>query len=67
MVAVGDFIQWELNGQLQFEEPKQVTWVSDDRKWLCIDGSLTGIPVEEVINCSANADQTTPYPQGHQT
>lgn len=48
LVSVGDFIQWESNGQLQFEEPKQVAWVSEDQKWLLIDGSLTGIPVEEV-------------------
>lgn len=46
---VGDLIQWEANGVLQLETPKRVRLVTDDGKWVCVDGSETGIPMEEVI------------------
>jgi len=46
---IGDLIQWENQGQLQFEEPRKVSWISDDLKWLLVEGSNTGIPVAEAI------------------
>jgi hypothetical protein len=46
--AVGDLIQWESGGALQFETPRRVRWVSEDGAWLAVDGSDTGIPMSQV-------------------
>lgn len=46
--SIGDYIQWESQGVLQFTEPRRVRWVSDDRGWLSVDESTTGIPMSEV-------------------
>lgn len=48
-VSVGDYIQWESNGVLQFQQPKRVRWISDDGAWVAVDGSDTGIPATEII------------------
>lgn len=45
---IGDFVQWEANGVLQFKEPQRVRWISDDGDWLAVEGSNTGIPMSEV-------------------
>lgn len=47
-VKVGDHIQWEQGGVLQLPQARRVVWVSDDGRWLRIDGSPTGIPMDEV-------------------
>jgi hypothetical protein len=47
-ISVGDYIQWESAGVLQFKEPKRVRWISDDGDWLATDGSNTGVPMSEV-------------------
>lgn len=46
--SVGDYVQWENQGVLQFNEPLCVRWVSDDKEWLAVEGSSTGIPMNEV-------------------
>lgn len=43
--AVGDFIQWEAQGALQFETPRRVRAISDDGEWVAVEGSDTGIPM----------------------
>lgn len=45
---VGDLVQWESGGALQFEKPLRVRWVSDDSQWVAVDGSDTGIKMSEV-------------------
>ena len=47
--SVGDLIQWENQGALQFETPRRVRWVSDDGDWLAVEGSETGIPMSQAI------------------
>lgn len=47
-VNVGDFVQWESAGQIQFDAPQRVRMISDDGNWIAIDGSETGIPISEV-------------------
>jgi hypothetical protein len=44
---VGDFVQWESGGVLQFEA-KRVYGVSEDRKFVFVEGSQSGLPVSEV-------------------
>jgi hypothetical protein len=45
---VGDYVQWESRGQLQFKEPKQIKGFSDDGEWAFLEGSPTGVPVKEL-------------------
>lgn len=46
---VGDFVQWESEGALQFEEPRRVRVVTEDGKWVAVEGSETGIPMDQLI------------------
>jgi hypothetical protein len=46
---VGDLVQWESNGVLCLEKPLRVRFVSDDGRWVAVEGSETGIPMEQVI------------------
>lgn len=47
-VAIGDYIMWASQGQLQFKEPRRVRWVSGDRAYVAVDGSRSGIPINEI-------------------
>ncbi|MEQ8604896.1 MAG: hypothetical protein RIB45_16400 [Marivibrio sp.] len=46
---VGDLIQWESQGVVQLQTPTRVRHISDDGSWVFVDGSETGIPMEETI------------------
>lgn len=46
---VGDLVQWESQGALRLEKPLRVRFVSEDGKWVAVEGSPTGIPMSEVI------------------
>lgn len=46
---VGDLVQWEINGTLQMERPMRVRLISDDGQWVAVEGSETGIPMNQVI------------------
>jgi hypothetical protein len=61
-VEVGDFVQWESQGALQFEEPRRVRWISDDGAWLAVEGSGTGIPVREVSIDKNKGPKPPPIP-----
>lgn len=58
--SVGDFIQWESQGALQFETPRRVRWVSDDGSQLAVEGSDTGIPMSQAIVQDAPSTVTPP-------
>ena len=60
--VVGDLVQWESGGALQFEIPRRVRWVSDDRVWLAVEGSETGIPMEQAIVESLARSAAPPIP-----
>ena len=46
---VGDFVQWESQGAFQFPEPRRVRLVTEDGKWVAVEGSETGLPMNEII------------------
>lgn len=46
--VVGDLVQWDSGGALQFETPRRVRWVSDDGAWVAVEGSDKGIPMNQV-------------------
>lgn len=45
----GDYVQWESQGTLRFPNPLRVRHVSRDGEWVFVEGSETGIPMNEVI------------------
>lgn len=59
---VGDLVQWESGGALRFEKPLRVRWVSDDGKWVAVDGSDTGIPMNEVLVQQDTGTTAPPIP-----
>lgn len=61
-IFVGDFIQWEIDGVLQLEAPRQVRAIQDHegQEWVFVKGSETGIPMNEVILESKGDMQKTP-------
>ena len=50
-IAVGDLVQWEANGLLQFERPRTVRALREHegQDWVFVEGSETGLPLHEVI------------------
>ena len=58
---VGDFIQWEAGGVLQFETPKRVRLISLDGQHVAVDGIEAGIPMEQVI-VEQRASEGKPQP-----
>lgn len=59
---VGDLIQWESEGALQFEKPLRVRWISDDAQWAAVDGSDASIPMSEVLVQERSAPAPPPVP-----
>lgn len=45
---VGDFVQWESQGVLQFQEPRRIREISDDGAWAFVEGSNTGVPMSQL-------------------
>lgn len=45
---IGDYVQWEPKGILQFPEPKRVTSISADGNFAFVEGSGTGLPLAEL-------------------
>ncbi len=46
--VVGDIVQWESSGVLQFPAPRRVRALTEDGDWAFVDGSTTGVPIEEL-------------------
>ena len=59
--AIGDYIQWESQGVLQFPRPMKVDSVDEEQGYLFVEGSQTGIPIDET---SIEEFIPTPVPPG---
>ena len=46
--AIGDYVQWEPNGILQFREPRRIVRLSTDGQFAFVEGSATGLPTGEL-------------------
>jgi hypothetical protein len=46
--GIGDRVQWESQGVLQFPEPRRIRAFSDDGQWVFVEGSSTGVPLREL-------------------
>jgi hypothetical protein len=47
-IEVGDYVQWESQGVLQFQQPRRVREVTSDGQWAFVEGSNTGMPTKEL-------------------
>ena len=59
---VGDLIQWEVGGVLQMEKPMRVRLVSEDGQWVVVEGSETGLPMNETTVLERAPVETPPPP-----
>ena len=48
-IVVGNYVQWTSGGTDQFKPPRRVVWVSSDGQYARVEGSNTGIPVNELL------------------
>jgi hypothetical protein len=46
---IGDYVQWESQGVMQFKEPLRVRGFSEDGKFAFVETQLSGLPLEELI------------------
>jgi hypothetical protein len=47
-LGLGDYVQWESQGALQFEAPRKITGLSEDENFAFVEGTATGIPMEQL-------------------
>lgn len=59
-VAVGARIQWESGGVVQFAQPRPVSRVSEDGKYVFVEGNDAGIPVGDVRIVETRPHTITP-------
>jgi hypothetical protein len=59
---IGEFVQWESQGILQFQEPKRIREISEDGEWAFVEGSNTGVPMAELTATSPPAVLELPRP-----
>src|ERR1700683_3911035 len=57
---VGEYVQWESGGVLQFPEPKQLRELSDDGAYGFVDGSHTGLPISQIRRANAPTQEPGP-------
>jgi hypothetical protein len=60
--AVGDYVQWESSGVLQFTEPRRVREISEDGGWAFVEGSNTGLPVKDLTVITETPPPSTSAP-----
>ncbi len=61
-IAVGDYVQWESQGVFQFETPRKISGFSADGTFVFVEGTATGIPVEQVTKSEPPSQITPPAP-----
>lgn len=64
--GVGDYVQWESQGALQFPTPKRIREFSEDFKWAFVEGSNTGVPINQLAKAEPPEDSrvyTPPMPR----
>jgi hypothetical protein len=60
---IGEYIQWESQGVLQFKEPVRVLRISTDGTFAFVEGTSTGLPVNELRRADAPPMAHSPQPQ----
>lgn len=63
-VKLGDVIQWTSGGVDQLKAPGRVTWIAEDKSFVRIHGSPTGIPMNELtVLKNHETASSAPVPQ----
>jgi hypothetical protein len=52
IIKIGDYVQWESQGVVQFEA-KRVVRLSDDGTFAFVEGSSTGLPIDQLSKVNA--------------
>jgi hypothetical protein len=52
-LAPGDIVQWESQGMIQFDKPRKITGFSEDGVYAFIEGTKTGVPVQQLQKVAA--------------
>lgn len=52
---VGDLVQWESQGVWQFPTPKRIREFSEEKDYAFVEGSNTGIPVDQLLRAVASS------------
>jgi hypothetical protein len=60
---VGDYVQWESQGQIHFPEPVKILSLSSDRTHAFVAETTTGLPVKQLTREKAPLKITVPPPQ----
>lgn len=58
---IGDLVQWESGGILQFPTARRVIKFSEDGEFAHVEGSNTGLPIDELEVIERAADQRRPH------
>lgn len=58
-LKIGDYVQWESQGVVQFES-RRITGFSPDEQYALVEGSNTGLPVKELTVMENAPDSQTP-------
>ncbi len=66
-LKVGDYVQWESQGMLQFADPRRIREISPDGQWAFVDGSDTGMAVTELELAERPETATSPTRQAVDT
>jgi hypothetical protein len=63
-VKVGDYVQWTSQGMDRFETPVRVTGITDDGEFAQVEGSTTGLPMEQLqkVDPPSNQPPAPPVP-----
>lgn len=67
-LKIGDSVQWTSQGVDQFDAPRKITSISDDGKYAFVEGTNTGIPIEQLSPQPAEtATPTAPQAEAAET
>ena len=58
-ISVGDNVKWECGGVIQFDS-RRVTEIAKTKDYVFVEGSSTGIPIQEVTIVETNKDAKAP-------
>jgi hypothetical protein len=60
---IGDLVECEVNGALVFEQPVRVRALSEDGAWVFVEGSESGVAMENVSVVERGADKVIGPPR----
>jgi hypothetical protein len=56
-LAIGDYVQWEANGEFKFDKPRKVTGFYD-KSHAKVEGTQTGVPIAELTKVDPDGEES---------